>query len=231
MENIAKTEEKDLSARLNDWLTKNKIVLISIFIVLVLAGVGTAIFIGVSNANSQKQYAAFDAIEAEYEKTLSDAALTDDDIENKKDEIFLNVTDLAKKNEKNGVGARAYTLAAEILYSKQDYNGAADNWEKAANADPKSYTAGIAYYNQAICYELMNDKERAIELFTKVAESKDFTLASKALFNCGRLSESINAFEDAKNYYTKVVENFSSDEWANLAKSRLLTLEVEGKLN
>ena len=64
----------------------------------------------------------------------------------------------------------------------------------------------------------------------KACEDDDFVLIDKALFNLGRLNETKNNFDDAKNAYEKAISLHPSSSWANLSKSRLIALKTSGKI-
>ena len=54
---------------------------------------------------------------------------------------------------------------------------------------------------------------------------------NQALFSIGRIKESSLDYEGAYETYEKIVSKNESDTWSNLAKTRILTLELEGKVN
>ena len=122
-------------------------------------------------------------------------------------------------------------LAAEIEFSNKDYVNAAAYWDKAANANLKAYTAPLCLYNAAICYEEQGNVDAAIANIKKAVESENFNLKAKAIFNLGRLEESRGNNAAAAEYYNDLVQNYSSDEKAKFAKSRLIYLKEQGLLN
>ena len=50
------------------------------------------------------------------------------------------------------------------------------------------------------------------------------------MFSYARIIESKGDYEQAAKAYNEINDNFSSDSWANLAKSRLIALKNEGKI-
>ena len=52
----------------------------------------------------------------------------------------------------------------------------------------------------------------------------------RAIFSLGRINESLNDYATASNWYNKLVYEYASDNWASLAKSRLIELEIESKI-
>ncbi|MBP5157195.1 MAG: tetratricopeptide repeat protein, partial [Treponema sp.] len=128
------------------------------------------------------------------------------------------------------VGARANMLAADIYFQKKDWNAAKDGYLKAAAAGEKLYTAAICHYNAGVCAEELGDNQSAASCYETAAGKEGFNLAPHALFNLGRVSESLSDFAKAKESYQKIIDTYSGDEFAKLAHSRLIALTAAGKL-
>ena len=138
---------------------------------------------------------------------------------------------LAETNKKNGVALRAYMNAAEIYYDNGDFALAAECWENAAKVNEKAYTAGISLYNASVCYEELGNIDAAIAALEKAAANENFPLATKAMFNQGRLEEAKSNYDAAYDIYNALVAKNASDEWAKLAKTRAIYLEEENLIN
>ena len=50
------------------------------------------------------------------------------------------------------------------------------------------------------------------------------------MFSYARLLEANGNYADAAATYTELNDSFSGDAWANLAKSRLIALKKDGKI-
>ncbi|MBO7421327.1 MAG: hypothetical protein J6U06_09435, partial [Spirochaetaceae bacterium] len=59
----------------------------------------------------------------------------------------------------------------------------------------------------------------------------DFADVPRVLFNIGRIEETRGSFEKAAEAYKKLTTDYPSDQWASLAKSRLVSLSIDGKVN
>lgn len=216
---MEKKEEKlTFSDKLGKWILKNRIVLISILSVILVVGIASAIIFSVVSKNTEKKYAEIYALSTEY------VQLTEEDKEAKTTEILDSVLNIAGKNAKNGVGIRAYMLAAEIYYQNKDYEAAAEAYKNAANANLKAYTAPLCFYNAAVCYEELGNIDAAIEYINKANDCENFTLKAKGLFNLGRLEEQRGNTDAAIEYYNALINDFGYDQWTTLAKSRVLLL-------
>lgn len=222
-----KAEKKTKSEKLNGFLDTNKKPLLAVLIVVIVALIGYVVFDVVSSKVTAKNLAKIEAIS--YELTNKSSALSTEDLTAK---IKTTIDELTPYANKGGVvGVRANMLCAELKYYEKDYNAAISYWESAAKKGKKSYTTPIAYYQMGVCYEMINDFAKAADCYKNAAEVKDFKLASHAMFSYGRVLESQNNYEGAVEAYQAVYDNFEGDEWANVAKSRILTLQTQGKVN
>lgn len=221
-----KTEKKTNSEKLNGFLSKNRKLLL-IVLILALAGlIGYVIYDTVANKAAEKNIAKLDAITSEL--TTSTGVLTEEDLKAKIDET-LNA--LAIYTKKAGVsGVRANMLAAELNYDKKDYQAAIENWKAAVSKGKRSYTAPIANYQIGVCYEQLNDLANAADAYKTAAETENFPLASHALFSYGRVLEAQGEYAKAVEAYQMLCDAFAKDEWASIAKSRILYLQTKGKV-
>ena len=132
--------------------------------------------------------------------------------------------------KKNGIaGVRANMLAAEIAFLQKDYESAINYWDATFAKGKKVYTAPLALYNKAVCLEQLGKIEDAAKLYKDAAEYEDFVLASHALFNYARVLETLGNYTEAVAAYKEVSDKYPSDKWANLAKTRVIALQVENK--
>lgn len=150
-----------------------------------------------------------------------------EDMATKEDELAEKLEKQAASNGKTYAAFRAYTTLGEIHTLRKDWEKALVFYQKAAEALPKAYTAGIAYFNAAACADELQQHDKALEFYTLSAASDDFPLKPRALFNIGRLEESLAHSDKAIEAYTKLTELYPDNDWALLAKSRIIALSVE----
>ena len=100
----------------------------------------------------------------------------------------------------------------------------------AAEKGKKTYLAPLCYFNLAACYEETGNIDDAATYYKLAADDKDFVVRTHALFSYGRVLESKGNYAEAAAAYTELNDNFSDDSWANLAKSRLIALKKDGKI-
>lgn len=220
-----KKEKKTASQKLNSFLDKNRKGLLGFFAIVIVALIGYVVFVSVNSNVTKKNISQIEAIS--YELTNKSSTLEEAEL-NKRIETAKE--QLAAFANKSGIaGVRANMLLAEIAYSQKDYEKAIDAWTNVVSKGKKSYTAPIAKYQLGVCYEQTKDFAKAAECYKDASEAKDFPLASHALFSYARVLETQSNFTQAIEAYSKVVQDYASDEWANLSKTRLLDLEIQGK--
>ena len=211
--------------KLSGYVMRHRIPLIIMTAAIVIAIVVYGVVVAVSSKMTEKGIAAIDTIEYTFTKDSSE--LSDTDIETRRADAMTKLTPYLKKNGITGV--RANMLAADIAYERKNFADAKKYWETAAAKAKKSYTAPLAYYNEAVCCEETNALADAAALYGKAADFADFMLSSHARFSQGRVYEAQNDYKKAAEAYNKLNDKSPDDTWAHLAKSRLIALKAEGK--
>ncbi|MCI1210080.1 MAG: tetratricopeptide repeat protein [Treponema sp.] len=218
--------QKTANEKLDNFLTKHRVVILSIAgAVVAVILIYTAAVTVLTNAN-KKALTKIDAIT--YALTKDSYNLSSDELQQRR---TTAATALAAYNKKGGIiGIRANMLSADLSFEQKDYTAARSYWLAAAKADTKAYTAPLSYFNAAVCSEELDDSSSAITYYQKASEAPDFLLVSHALFSLGRVKEAQQDFTGASEAYQKIVDKSPSDKWADLAKSRLIALADEGKI-
>ncbi|MCR5613610.1 tetratricopeptide repeat protein [Treponema sp.] len=221
-----KIENKTQIDKLGTFISSYKIPLIAIVCVVVLAFVGFVVFEKVYGSVKASNLTAVEKIE--YTLSLDAAGLSDEELTARYDAAL---TSLEAYTKKGGIaGARANLLAAEILFRKNNFSSALENYLAAAKKTKGTYLAPICYFNAAIACEELNENEKALEYYQIAADDKEFADPTHALFSVGRLKEKALDYKGAKEAYEKITaKNNSQDPWSNLAKTRILSMQVEGK--
>ena len=223
---MADYEEMTASKKLAGFIEKNKKAFIAILIVLVCCLIGYIIFASVAKSNKSKNLQTLDEIS--YELTSKSSDLEDAEIEARIATALEKAAPLTKKG--GVVGARANMFCAELAFKQEKYEDAANYWKDAAAKAKKSYLAPISYFNLATCYENLGNVDAAMENYKLAADNNDFVMRTHAMFSYGRILEAKADYAKAAAAYTELNDNFPSDSWAKLAKSRLISLKNEGKI-
>lgn len=220
-------EKQTFSDLLTLFIVKFKFVFLGIFVVGLIAIIAYGV-ISSSNEKAVKAgLAEIDAVTTEYAE-LKIAETTDSA---KEDALLARAQAIADKNTPTVVKIRAQMVIAEIQFDRKNYEAARTAWLAAAEADKKSYTYGLCNYQCGICSEELGDLDNAVAYLKKAAESEGFAVVPRVLFNIGRIEETRGNIDKAVESYKKLVTDYPSDQWASLAKSRIITLDIDGKVN
>ena len=143
------------------------------------------------------------------------------------DTILAELDTITAKNKNLSSGARANLVAAELYFNRKDWNNARERFLATAQVKDSIYTAPIAYYNAAVCSEVLADMEQAIALYNKAMDHESFSMKPRALFNIGRIEEQRGNHDLAIASYEKMAESYPDDSWTLLAKSRIIALQIQ----
>ncbi|MDR2897234.1 MAG: tetratricopeptide repeat protein [Spirochaetaceae bacterium] len=224
---VSGEEKKSVSDVLGGLLVKYRVVIIGLVVALILAAVGIAAGLAISEGVRTKGLTEFDTLTESLVSARSE--LTGDALSAKEDEILSSLDGLVSKNSRNVVGVRASMLKAEIYFAREDWASAKDAWIKASDIDSKAYTAPLCLYNAAVSSEELGDLDGAVTLLGKVVENTDFSLRQEALFSLGRIEDQRGNYAAAVEQYEKMLAEQPNDSWTLLAHSRILQLQAEGK--
>ena len=224
---MADYEEQTASTKLAGFIEKRKVAFITILIVLVCLLAGYIIASVVIRKAKNRDLQALDEITNTL--TSNSSSLEDSEIELRRQTA---IEQIAAYTMKGGiVGARANMLTADLTFQQKKYEESSVYWKNAAAKAKKTYLAPIAYFNLAVCYEELNNLDAAAENYKLAADDADFVLKTHAKFSYGRVLETQEKFEEAAAAYKDLTDNYSDSEWANLAKTRVIALQNEGKID
>ena len=202
---------------LESFLVRNRLPVIVCVAVVVVAAVAVSIVAGVLDSTKKRNLSKIDSIE--YTLVKSGSSDSAEDRENAALEAlgpFLSLSGVA--------GVRANMLAGDIYFAKKDYVSAFGAYLAAARAGKKNYTVPLCYHNAAASAEEQGDYKNAAVYYELAANSSDYLLASHSLLSLGRVREADSDFAGAKEAYDKIVSDYSTSDWADVARSRLIVL-------
>ena len=223
---MSEKEEKTTSKKLDAFLEKNRKYVIACFIVIVVFLIGFLVFVVVKSSTTNKNLAAIDTVF--YQMTNGSDQLEDAELEAKRAEFIEKLSPYAAKG--GIVGVRANLICAELSYQKKDYENAITYWSAAETKGKKIYTAPIASYNKGVCYEQLGKLEDAELAYKAASENEEYIMKNHAKFSYGRVLETEGKYSEAAAVYTDLNDKFPDDRWAQLAKTRLIALSIENKI-
>ena len=129
-------------------------------------------------------------------------------------------------------------LAAEALYRKEDYAGAAAGFKALLDKPPKTVGQDVLLYKLAWCAYRQKDSKNALDLFQRLArEQPKSTLAGESLLMAGKIEtaagrhkearalyeQSFKSYPDSpaaeKAFYARGLAEFSMQDWKTAAAS------------
>ena len=225
----AKTEKLSTSDKINEFIQKNRKILLFSLVGLLVVIIALAAFFAVRDRVATQAFTAVDAFEQRYNalRYSSEPGNWNADLVILRDEIAV----FAKKNS-GFAAARAYTLIAGMYESHREWAEAEKAWTSAAVSASKTYFGPVAYFNAAVAAEEHGNYESAINLYGKAMEyGAGFPSAPRAQFSIGRIYEMRGDSRSALLTYQALVGKWPSDQiWVNLAQSRILALSLDRQI-
>lgn len=200
------------------------IILLGAAIVFII-GYGVYTQIATNRANTATR-------EAEQVQTQFDSWSSESD-QAKKDEIAKTITvqsdAILKKYPHSYAAQRVLLIRGDMAYASKDWANAAQAYTTLADRFPTSYLAPLALQNAAAAIENKGDQKAAIELDKRIIQYKGLTASiPQALFSLGRLYEATADPKNAQIYYNRLIDQYPSSGWTNLARDRIIALAMAG---
>ncbi len=202
-------------------------VLIGVLIALVVLIITWAIFIAIRSNRIESS-----TVLVEIAQDKLDAWVDAEDDENKTaiandlQKALLTVIDTYPRLY---AAQRAYQIQGSLFFRTNQWDLAAQSFLDLADAFPKSYLAPISIVNAAVSYEEAEKFGLALETYRRVLD--EFASVSpeipRVLFSLGRLSESVGTKQQALEYYTRLADEYASSSWTNLARDRIIYLNLD----
>jgi tetratricopeptide (TPR) repeat protein len=219
--------KKTASDKVAEFISNNRTILWISLGVLLIAVVVFAII----DTNIQKKNDLYSDSIVELQDDYQDWAVADEENKENLESAFLEKTGNFIDSEKGTIVAdKALFLRGQFYLQKEEWTSAAEDFLTIAETSPDSYLASVSLYNGASAYENSGDKEKALELLTRISTDYRETspILPEALFNMGRLNESVEKKEEAVEAYNDLVNSYPSSSWTNLAKTRIISLKASG---
>ena len=217
-----KIERISTQDKIAGFLQRNRKILLALIILTVGGIISSVAYFSIKGVLEKKAIAKVEVLERRKNElgTVNDAS-NSADIETLRSEI----NKLASSSF-GYAASRAYSLEADIYFSRSEWDKAEETWILAAKKAPKIYLASVALFNAAVAAEEQGKREAAIDYFNQsLAFPGVYPAASRARFNIGRINEEQGNKEKAKEAYRELIEKSPDSPWANLAQNRLIILD------
>lgn len=220
-----RTEDKTFKTVLATFLSSNRRTLLVIAVIIVVLVIGGGIYTLVHQNRVENS-----AVAAEQVQTLyADWQAAEGE---ERDEIAQELVSASEDAIDNFSGmyaaARSHLVLGRLAYDQKNFEDAVEHFITLADSQPTSYLAPISLMHAATAHEEAGEYENAIAAYQRVRENyvDTFPEVPHALFSIGRLYEKVENKDAALQAYNEVIDDFSSSNWTNLARDRIIYLET-----
>jgi len=222
MEKDKSEQVADTGDKIAGFLQKNRKVILPLLLIIAVGVAFSVIFFSIRGVLEKKAIAKVEILE----KRKNELGTIGESSNSAEVEALLNDINEFAPSTFGYASARAYSLEADIYFSRKEWNKAEETWILAARKAPKIYLAPISLFNAAVAAEEQGKLEAAIDY---LSQSLDFSgvypAAARARFNIGRIHEARQDKNKAREAYRELIEKSPDSPWANLAHNRLIILD------
>ena len=219
------SEKVKLADVINNFIQRNRKIIISVVIIMAIMFTGTIVFLSVRDSVNKKAISEIEELSRNYEslKFIVNEEEYFDDINT----LLADLHTFANKTS-GYAGAKAWSIIAHIQAARKLWQQAEEAFVNAARVGSKTYLAPISLFNAAAAAEEQGKLEQAIELLQQSLEQRfEFPAAPRAQFSIGRLNEELGNFQAAIESYRAVQINWPEmPTWQQLARSRITAIEI-----
>jgi TolA-binding protein len=213
--------------RFSTFVHSNRYVFLVAIIAIFVLIIGFVVVSEIRSARIQKSTVLVEAAQNEYTAWTNASDAKKKDIEAK---LLTELDTIIKKYPALYGAQRALFIRGNLYYEKKDWKLAAENYTKLAKSFPKSYLAPVSLMDAGAAFEAAGDNASAAKQYNEIAQNYGSSTPEKplALFSLGRLAEAKKDYKDAQKQYDLLVSDFPSSGWTNLARDRIIYLQVKG---
>ena len=209
------------------FLTRHRTTIMITVGVIVVAVVALIIVLSVQNSRTERSLAAVDELREDFDDWLeSDAEAAAYDL------LAEDAASIIDSYPGTYAAARARLIDAKALVELERFEEAAGIFLEVAEGTSDTYLAPVSLMDAAIALEHAGDSDRALEIHRRLADEygDDTAEVPRALFSIGRLNEQADRVADAADAYRRLIDDYPASSWTNLARNRIITLTVEGRI-
>lgn len=221
------TKKETLLINLSNFLNKNRFIFIIVLAVIIVGLISFAVAREVISKRNENAAGLAETSQQLYQDWVT--AVDDTEKENIKTELENSLEKIHNEYPKFFAAARAYFIEGNMLFEEENWTESAKTYVNIADNFPDTYLAPIGLNNAAVAYENGEDVENAILVMERLrAEYQDtYPDMPRILFNLGRLYEIEEEWENAKEAYNAMIDNFPAENWTKLARNRIIQLTID----
>lgn len=191
--------------------------------------VALVVVLSVQTARSEAALVAVEDLQDEYEQWLR---LESGERADAYQSIAESVSDLVAEYPRTYAAVRARILDARALAELERWEDASRRFVEAADASGGTYLEPVSLMDAAVAAENGGDVDRALELHRRIADqfADESAEVPRAWFSIGRILEQRGEVAEAAEAYRRLVSSYPNSSWTNLARNRIISLTVEGRI-
>lgn len=222
-------EQPKLIDRISGFLSRHRRTILIGLIVVAVAIVALVVVLTVESNRSEAALTAAEALQRQFDDWSGQPA---DQQPDGYDAILRAADDIIRKYPETYAAMRARLIDARALSELERYSEAVDRYVEVADRRPLTYLAPVALMDAAVAAENADDSERALELYNRLADTyKDSGIEiPRAILSIGRIHEQRDEIADAAAAYQRLIDDYPASSWTNLARNRIITLTVQGRI-
>ena len=212
-----------------DFLSRYRRVITILLGIVAVVVVGLFVTLEIRSARIGNSLTQIESLEADFESWRS---MSEEEMRASVDQLLEQSEAIASKYDWLYAAQRALFLKGQIFVTQDQWVEAGTAFTTVADRFPESYLAPVALMQAAIAFENAEDTESAKSTLSVLVDqfgerSSDL---SRAIFSLGRISESEDNMEDAALYYNRLIDDYPASSWTNLARNRIITLTIQGRI-
>ena len=217
-----KNDEVNIGDKIAGFLQRNR-KLLFVLLIIIAGGVASSVtFFLIRGVLEKKAIAKVEILE----QRKNELGSIDESVNHAEVEALLKEINDFTPSAFGYAAAKAYSLEADIYFSRSEWEKAEKTWMLAARKTPKIYLAPMSLFNAAVAAEEQGKLEAALEYLNQSLDFEGINpVAARARFNIGRIHEERYNKDSAREVYSELIEKNPGSPWANLAQNRLIILE------
>lgn len=226
-------KKKQVMEGLAGFLTRYRTVLVTTLVVAAVAVVALVIVLTVQSNRSEQALERVETLQEQYRDWSAEGEAAEEGAAvDGFSEIESAAISLIDDYPNTYASVRARMILAEGAFLLEDWQSAAQHFGMVADAVDGTYLGTVARMAAAISLENAGDTDGALAGFRAVAASEDlgYGFAPRALFSVGRIEESRDEIVAASEAYQSLIDDYPTSSWTNMARNRIITLTVEGRI-
>ncbi|MFP4113193.1 MAG: tetratricopeptide repeat protein [Spirochaetales bacterium] len=228
-EATAESPERRPATVVMNFLARHRTTMLVAIAVIAVAVVALIVVLTVQSNRNEAALTTVEDLQDEFDDWL---ALEDAEQPEAYDALSAELEQLIDDYPRTYAAARARIIDARALAQLERWQEASDRYVEVADLFPETYLAPVSLMDAAVAAEEAGNADGALELHRRIVHdyAEQSAEVPRALFSIGRILEGTDNVAEAAEAYRTLVDDYPASSWTNLARNRIITLTVEGRI-